>query len=115
MHGQQTAWGCVPPSLINKHAASLMQHADMHRTLRRMPRQVWVKPELRDDGKLYWKADSDSQLTKGLAALLVLGFSGCTAEEVRVRNCTLRHGSCWGIRCSLFRVAASARPVWLCA
>jgi hypothetical protein len=43
-------------------------------------RQVWVKPELRDDGRVYWTADSDSQLTKGLAALLVLGLSGCTPQ-----------------------------------
>eukprot|EP00884_Botryococcus_braunii_P012684 jgi/Botrbrau1/21416/Bobra.0216s0033.2 len=26
--------------------------------------QVWVVPELKDDGKIYWKADSDSALTK---------------------------------------------------
>eukprot|EP00195_Chlamydomonas_chlamydogama_P016228 CAMPEP_0202895682 /NCGR_PEP_ID=MMETSP1392-20130828/4835_1 /ASSEMBLY_ACC=CAM_ASM_000868 /TAXON_ID=225041 /ORGANISM="Chlamydomonas chlamydogama, Strain SAG 11-48b" /LENGTH=317 /DNA_ID=CAMNT_0049580789 /DNA_START=51 /DNA_END=1004 /DNA_ORIENTATION=- len=44
--------------------------------------QVWVKPELRADGLLYWRADSDSQLTKGLAALLVLGLSGCTPQEI---------------------------------
>jgi sulfur transfer protein SufE/stress-induced morphogen len=44
--------------------------------------QVWVAAELRDDGKLYWRADSDSQLTKGLAALLVQGLSGCTPAEV---------------------------------
>eukprot|EP00798_Chlamydomonas_sp_ICE-L_P026394 gene26394-17488_t len=44
--------------------------------------QVWVKPELRDDGKLYWKAESDSQLTKGLAALLAQGLSGTSPEEV---------------------------------
>jgi sulfur transfer protein SufE len=43
---------------------------------------VWVKPELREDGKVYWRADSDSQLTKGLAALLVLGLSGCTPAEI---------------------------------
>jgi sulfur transfer protein SufE/stress-induced morphogen len=44
--------------------------------------QVWVKSELKEDGKVYWSADSDSQLTKGLAALLVLGLSGCTPEEI---------------------------------
>lgn len=38
--------------------------------------QVWVKPTLKEDGKVYWQADSDSQLTKGLAALLVKGLSG---------------------------------------
>jgi len=44
--------------------------------------QVWVVPELRADGRVYWRADSDSQLTKGLAALLVLGLSGCTPQEI---------------------------------
>ena len=44
--------------------------------------QVWVKPELRGDGLVYWAADSDSQLTKGLAALLVNGLSGCTPQEI---------------------------------
>ena len=44
--------------------------------------QVWVKPELRADGLIYWSADSDSALTKGLAALLVTGLSGCTAQEI---------------------------------
>ncbi|EFJ47442.1 cysteine desulfuration protein [Volvox carteri f. nagariensis] len=53
--------------------------------------QVWVVPELRSDGKIYWRADSDSQLTKaspyrakrsGLAALLVTGLSGCTPAEI---------------------------------
>ena len=38
--------------------------------------QVWVVAELRDDGLMYYAADSDSQLTKGLAALLVEGLSG---------------------------------------
>ncbi|KAG2436078.1 hypothetical protein HYH02_011589 [Chlamydomonas schloesseri] len=44
--------------------------------------QVWVVPELKADGLIYWRADSDSQLTKGLAALLVTGLSGCTPAEI---------------------------------
>ncbi|KAL4418958.1 hypothetical protein ABPG77_001780 [Micractinium sp. CCAP 211/92] len=43
--------------------------------------QVWVTAELQD-GKIQWKADSDSQLTKGLAALLVQGLSGLSPGEI---------------------------------
>jgi sulfur transfer protein SufE/stress-induced morphogen len=43
--------------------------------------QVWVVGELQE-GKLQWRADSDSQLTKGLAALLVQGLSDCRPEDV---------------------------------
>lgn len=53
--------------------------------------QVWVVPELRTEAGgdseggravVYWRADSDSQLTKGLAALLVTGLSGCSPQEI---------------------------------
>ena len=43
--------------------------------------QVWVVPEVRE-GKMFWKADSDAQLTKGLAALLVQGLSGSAPEDI---------------------------------
>lgn len=43
--------------------------------------QVWVVPEVKDD-KIFWQADSDAQLTKGLAALLVQGLSGSEPREV---------------------------------
>ena len=74
---------------------------------------MWVVSEVGEDQKLYWRADSDSELTKvgynprslklleihliavpgkkistgrlpgqGLAALLVKGLSGCSAEEI---------------------------------
>ncbi|KAG0575587.1 hypothetical protein M758_5G016000 [Ceratodon purpureus] len=44
--------------------------------------QVWVVCKLRDDGRMYFEADSDSALTKGLAALLVEGLSGATPVEI---------------------------------
>lgn len=43
--------------------------------------QVWVLPRLAD-GRVFFAADSDSALTKGLAALLVEGLSGSTPAEV---------------------------------
>mmetsp|Transcript_2697 Transcript_2697/g.9693 ORF Transcript_2697/g.9693 Transcript_2697/m.9693 type:complete len:173 (+) Transcript_2697:173-691(+) len=43
--------------------------------------QVWIIPTS-SDGRIYYQADSDSQLTKGLAALLVKGLSGNTPEDI---------------------------------
>lgn len=43
--------------------------------------QVWVHPRV-EAGKIFWEADSDSALTKGLAALLVQGLSGSTAADI---------------------------------
>lgn len=42
--------------------------------------RVWVAAELRD-GKVYYTADSDAIITKGIVALLVRVMNGRTAEE----------------------------------
>uniref|UniRef100_A0A2N9J1X1 Fe-S metabolism associated domain-containing protein n=1 Tax=Fagus sylvatica TaxID=28930 RepID=A0A2N9J1X1_FAGSY len=44
--------------------------------------QVWVRAYLDLDGNVVFEADSDSVLTKGLAALLVNGLSGRPVNEV---------------------------------
>ncbi|XP_059444274.1 sufE-like protein 1, chloroplastic/mitochondrial [Corylus avellana] len=44
--------------------------------------QVWVRAYLDSDKNVVFEADSDSVLTKGLAALLVNGLSGRPVEEI---------------------------------
>ncbi|KAI8553062.1 hypothetical protein RHMOL_Rhmol06G0315700 [Rhododendron molle] len=44
--------------------------------------QVWVRACLDSDKNVVFEADSDSVLTKGLAALLVQGLSGRPVEEI---------------------------------
>lgn len=46
--------------------------------------QVWLIPEQRsDDGKkLYFRADSDAHIVRGLVAILLAIFSGKTPEEI---------------------------------
>ncbi|KAL4312610.1 hypothetical protein GQ457_01G054440 [Hibiscus cannabinus] len=44
--------------------------------------QVWVRAYLDEDKNVFYQADSDSVLTKGLAALLVNGLSGRPAQEI---------------------------------
>lgn len=43
--------------------------------------QVWLRPET-TDGIVYFKADSDAVITKGLVSLMVKVLSGHSAEEI---------------------------------
>lgn len=43
--------------------------------------RVWIKPELKD-GKVYFKADSDAVITKGIASLLIYVFSDETPQDI---------------------------------
>lgn len=45
--------------------------------------RVWVDARLSDDGKMYFTADSDAIITKGIIALLVRVLDGHTPTEVR--------------------------------
>lgn len=44
--------------------------------------QVWVCASIDEEKRVYFEAESDSMLTKGLAALLVEGLSGAPATDV---------------------------------
>jgi len=43
--------------------------------------QVWLRPEFRE-GRMFFKADSDALITRGLVALLVHVLNGQPAEDV---------------------------------
>lgn len=43
--------------------------------------RVWLYPEF-VDGKIYFRADSDAIITKGIAALLIKVLSGRTPDEI---------------------------------
>jgi|SRR5690606_23254273 len=43
--------------------------------------KVWLYPEM-VDGKIYFKADSDAVITKGLVSLMVKVLSGHTPKEI---------------------------------
>ncbi|MGK9370099.1 SufE family protein [Melioribacter sp. Ez-97] len=43
--------------------------------------QVWIKAELKD-GRIYFEADSDAAIVKGLIALLLKVYSGHTPDEI---------------------------------
>ncbi|MDE5945119.1 MAG: SufE family protein [Rikenella sp.] len=45
--------------------------------------RVWVDARLDDDGKIYFSADSDAIITKGIIALLIRVLNGHSPVEVR--------------------------------
>ncbi len=63
----------------------LPQINEGHRTeqylIRGCQSRVWVDAELRD-GKMYFSADSDAIITKGIIALLIRVLDGRTPQEV---------------------------------
>ncbi len=44
--------------------------------------QVYVIADLDENGKVQFQGDSDSQLTKGLVALLIRGLNGLESAEI---------------------------------
>jgi|SRR5690554_2661346 len=44
--------------------------------------QVWLFAEVKDDNKVYFTADSDAIITKGLVSLMVDALSGQTAKDI---------------------------------
>ena len=47
--------------------------------------QVWVHPIQDKEKKIYFQADSDALITKGLTALMVKYYSGLSPEEILSR------------------------------
>ncbi len=59
-------------------------HADKN-LIRGCQSRVWIDGQERD-GKLYFEADSDAVITKGIAALLLEVFNGHSPREVAEAN-----------------------------
>lgn len=47
--------------------------------------RVWLDTEVRD-GRLFFRADSDAIITKGIISLLISVYNGRTAEEISSDN-----------------------------
>ena len=57
------------------------EHRNEQFLIRGCQSRVWVDAELRD-GKIYFPADSDAIITKGIIALLIRVLSGRTPQEI---------------------------------
>lgn len=73
-----------------KHLISLGKEMPLMEEVNRIPAnivkgcqsQVWLHADLGDDGKIYFQADSDATIVKGIIALLVGIYSGSTPDEI---------------------------------
>ena len=50
--------------------------------------KVWLVPTLRE-GRCWFEVDSESQMVRGLASLLVDCYTGSTAEEIASFSCSI--------------------------
>lgn len=57
------------------------RHRDEQHLIEGCQSRVWVDAELRD-GKVYYSADSDAIITKGIIALLIRVLNGRTPQEI---------------------------------
>lgn len=44
--------------------------------------RVWLQADYKDDGKIYFQAESDALIVKGIVALLIRVLSGHTPQEI---------------------------------
>lgn len=72
--------------------------------------QVWVDAELDKDGRVQFSADSDSEVTRGLAAVLAAALSGLTpAQVIEVIKSASPPATCMASALSLSPVLCCAR------
>ncbi len=45
--------------------------------------QVWIVHDVDADGKIHFRGDSDAHIVKGLVAILLLIYSGKSADEIK--------------------------------
>jgi cysteine desulfuration protein SufE len=71
---------------LGKHLPPLEESSKQEKNLiKGCQSRVWLDVS-RENGKLYFKADSDALITKGIVSLLVRVFSGHTPREILDSN-----------------------------
>ncbi len=58
------------------------KHKDPQHLISGCQSRVWLYAEMKEDGKIYFTADSDAVITKGIVSLLIKAFSGSTPDEI---------------------------------